>query len=102
MAIVVVLFDLKPGTDAAAYEHWARTTDLPTVNNLDSVNKFCVFKATGLMSGGKSPYQYIEILDLQSLEQLRADAQSEIMRRVAGQFREFADAPLFIVTEPVE
>jgi len=102
MAIVVVLFDLKPGTDAAAYEQWARTTDLPTVNNLESVNKFSVFKATGLMGGGKSPYQYLEILDLQSLEQLRAEARSDIMRKVAAEFREFADTPLFIITEPVE
>ena len=29
---IVCLFNLKPGADRAAYEAWARSTDLPGVN----------------------------------------------------------------------
>jgi len=102
MATVIVLFNLKAGADASAYEHWARTTDLPTVNKLESVKKFSVFKSTGLFGGGAAPYQYVEIIDLHSVEGLRAETRSETMRKVSGEFREFADAPLFIVTESIE
>lgn len=102
MATVIVLFNLKASADAAAYEQWARTTDLPIVNKLESVKKFSVLKSSGLLGGGAAPYQYIEILDLHSVAQLRADTATDTMRKVAGEFREFADAPLFIVTEPVE
>jgi len=102
MTTVVVLFNLKAGADAAAYERWARSTDLPTVNKLESVKKFTVLKSGGLLSGGTAPYQYVELIELHSLEGLRADTKSDTMRKVAAEFREFADAPLFILTESVE
>lgn len=102
MTTVVVLFNLKPGADVAAYENFARTTDLPIVNKLESVKKFSVLKAGGLLGGGAAPYQYVELIELHSLERLRGDTSSETMKKVAAQFREFADAPLFIVTEPLE
>jgi hypothetical protein len=99
MATIVVLFNLKPGADPAEYENWARSTDLPVVNGLDSVKQFTVLKSSALLGGGAAPYQYVEILDVHSVEGLRADATSELMRRVAREFREYADAPLFIVTD---
>jgi hypothetical protein len=102
MTIIIVLFNLKDGAEATDYEQWARTTDLPTVNKLESVKKFSVLKSTGLLGGGAAPYQYVEIIDLHSLERLGADIRSEAMRKVAAEFSKFADEPLFIVTEPVE
>ena len=44
MATVLVLFNLKAGTDVAAYEKWAREKDLPTVRGLGSVNGFDVLR----------------------------------------------------------
>ena len=99
MAKVVVLFNLKPGVAVADYEKFARETDLPIVNQLPSVNRFEVLRATGLMSGGAAPYQYIEILDIKDLAQLGQDVATERMRAVAATFRGFADNPLFIVTQ---
>ena len=102
MTTVVVLFNLKPGVDAAAYERWARTTDLPIVNALDSVKRFEVLKASGLLGGqGGSPYQYVEVLELDSLEGLYADVATPTMQKVAGEFRSFADEPVFIVAAPI-
>lgn len=99
MAKVVVLFNLKPGVAVADYEKFARETDLPIVNQLPSVNRFEVLRATGLMSGGAAPYQYIEILDIKDLAQLGQDVSTEQMRAVAATFRGFADNPQFIVTQ---
>ncbi len=41
---VVVLFNLREGFDVAAYEDWARTTDMPTVRGLGSVSGFEMFR----------------------------------------------------------
>ncbi len=99
MTIVVVLFNLKAGVDPAEYEAWARTRDLPNVNALPSVSSFRVLRSQGLLNGSAAPYQYVELIELHSLEGLRADTKSDLMQGVAREFRAFADAPQFIVTQ---
>lgn len=101
MTKIVVLFNLKTDTDVAAYENWARTTDLPTVNALGSVEKFEVFRTNGLLGGGEAPYQYVEIIDVADMAALGADIGTETMQKVAGEFQAFADAPLFMLTESI-
>jgi hypothetical protein len=102
MSTIVVLFNLKPGKTRADYESWAKTTDLPTVNSLKSVDGFKVLRSSGLLgTGATAPYQYIELLDVNTMEGLFADIGSPLMQKVAAQFQEFADNPLFIVTELV-
>ena len=62
---IIVLFNLKDGVDPAAYEAWARQSDIPGVNALGSVTRFTVHKATGLFgSDAPSPYQYVEVIDI--------------------------------------
>jgi hypothetical protein len=100
MSTIIVLFNLKAGTDATAYEHWARTTDLPIVNALPSVASFEVLRTTGLLGGGGSaPYQYIEVLRLSDPTGLMNDISTPTMQRVAAEFQAFADSPIFITTE---
>jgi len=97
---IIVLFNLKPGADVAAYEHWAKTTDLPVVRSLPSVDDFQVYRATGLLIGdGKPPYQYIEVIDVPDMEGFGRDVASETVQKGAAEFAEFADNPLFILTE---
>lgn len=99
MSTLIVLFNLKSGVDVAAYEHWARTTDLPIVNALPSVAGFEVLRTTGLLGGGQAPFQYVEVLRLSDPAGLMTDIGTPTMQRVAGEFQEFADSPLFITTE---
>lgn len=99
MTTVVVLFNLRSGVTVAEYEKFAREMDLPEVNRLPSVASFEVLKCQGLLGGGASPYQYIEILKLKSLEQLGQDVQSPVMQKVVSAFQALADSPQFIVTE---
>ncbi|MGA9026416.1 MAG: hypothetical protein WB440_10200 [Steroidobacteraceae bacterium] len=98
MSTIVVLFNLKSGVEAEAYEAWARGRDLPNVNALPSVRGFRVLRSQGLLNRAASPYQYVELIELHSLEDFRSDVKSEVMQGVAREFRAFADAPLFIVT----
>ncbi|MCC6829059.1 MAG: REDY-like protein HapK [Novosphingobium sp.] len=100
MTRIIVLLNLKPGKSRADYENWARATDLPTVNALASIDRFEVFEGTGLLRGGPSPYDYIEIIDVADMEAFGKDAATDAMKKVAGEFREWAD-PVFIVTRNI-
>jgi hypothetical protein len=99
MTTIVVLFNLKPGVEAAEYEAWARGTDRPAVDGLPSVREFRVLRSSALLGGAPAPYRYVELIELSSLDGFRAEVKSEAMQAVARSFREFADAPQFIVTE---
>lgn len=103
MQKILVLFNLKPGVDPAAYEDWARTADLPTARGLEAVTQFEVYRSEGLMrTGDAAPYQYVEWLEVTSVEALGNDAQAEAMQAVIAQFQTFADNPQFILMSNVE
>jgi hypothetical protein len=99
MTTLICLFNLKDASQQAAYERWAREVDLPTAGGLPSVDKFEVLRAKGLLTGGPSPFQYVEILRINSMDQLGKDVGSAAMQAVSAQFQAFADNPMFIITE---
>ena len=100
---IVCLFNLKPGVDAGNYEAWARGTDLPGANALKSVARFTVHKATGLFGADdKPPYDYIEVIDIHSMDDFVRDVTDPKFQQVAAAFGEFADNPQFILTEDIE
>jgi hypothetical protein len=101
MTRIIVLLNLKPGKTAEDYERWAVTTDLPTVNGLQSVDSFELFQATGVLgSDAPSPYQYIEVIDVTDMGLFGQETGTETMARVAGEFQTWAD-PIFIVTNKI-
>jgi len=103
MQRLIVMFNLQPGADVAAYENWARTTDLPIVRNLPSVESFTVHKVSGLFGSDEpAPYQYVEIIDIHALDTFLGDVSTDAMQRVAGEFRGFADAPIFMLSDTLQ
>lgn len=100
MTCIIVLVKLKPGKNAADYEKWAKETDLPTVNALPSVGRFDLLRTTGLLTGGKAPCDYVEIIDITDMEQFGKDTGTDAMGAIAAEFQEWAD-PTFILTEKV-
>lgn len=97
---IIVIFNLKEGVSAADYEAWAKKDDIPGVNRLGSVEKFTVHKATGLLgSDAASPYQYVEVLDIQGMDPFLAEISTEEFQAMAAPFQDYADNPQFILTE---
>ncbi len=97
---IICLFNLKEGASAAAYEAWARASDIPGVNALGSVAAFTVHRATGLFgSDAKPPYDYIEVIDIHGMDEFVADVSNPEFQKVAAAFGEFTDNPIFILTE---
>lgn len=100
MKALIVLFRLKPGTDRTAYETWARQTDLPVVRNLPSVGSFDLYRTLGLFGSEEpAPYEYVEVIQITDLDRFGGDVGSATMQKVAGEFRNFADSPLFMLAE---
>lgn len=99
MTTIIVLFNLKEPASRTDYERWAREVDLPAAGGLPSVDRFEVLRSAGLFGGGTPPYQYIEIVRVNDMDQFGKDVATEVMQKVAGQFQAFADKPLFILTE---
>ncbi|QYE35992.1 REDY-like protein HapK [Polymorphobacter sp. PAMC 29334] len=100
---VVVLFNLKPDTDVAAYEDWARTRDIPGVRALPSIDDFQIYRTTGLLGGSApAPYQYVEIIDIADMEGFTTDVAGASSQAIAREFKAFLGAePFFMLTEPL-
>jgi hypothetical protein len=99
---ILALFNLRPGITPAAYEHWAKTVDLPTVNALPSIDKFEVFRITGKLGApDPAPYAYGEIIDIKDMTVFSADIATENMQKVAAEFGRLAET-VFLTTETLE
>ena len=103
MKSLVVLFNLKEGVSAADYEAFAKELDIPTVKSLKSVSEFQVFKSQEIFgSEATPPYQYVEVIHFDSIENLVSDMGKEPkMAEIPAKFQEFADNPVFIVSEVI-
>ncbi|MET0238676.1 MAG: REDY-like protein HapK [Sphingobium sp.] len=101
MTRIIVLLNLKPGKSAADYESWATTTDLPTVNALESIDSFTLHQSVSILgSDDKPPYDYIEVLDVKDMDLFFGEVSTEAMGRIAAEFNEWS-TPIFIVTKAV-
>ena len=70
---------------------------------LPSVDGFEVQRVSGLYgSDADAPYDYVEIIEINSQEQFANDVSTETMAKVAGEFQTFADNPTFMLTENME
>lgn len=99
---IVVLFNLRPGVDSAAYEAWAAASDIPTVRGLQSISGFDVLAATGLLgSDATPPYQYVEVIDVADMDRFGKDIGTDTMKAIAAEFQTFADNPIFVLTRDV-
>lgn len=98
---IICLFNLKPGVDVAEYEEWAKTRDIPGVNDLSSVTRFTVHKATGVFGdeNARPHFQYIEIIDITGIDEFVADISTENFQAAAAPFQGYAEAPQFILTQ---
>ncbi len=99
---IIVLFNLRPGVDPAAYEAWAAATDAPTVRSLASIGGFRVHAFAGLLMGeGTPPFQYIEVLDVADMSQFGPEISTPEMQAISAQFQTFADNPIFLTTRVI-
>lgn len=97
---IVALFNLKPEVSVEDYEKWAKSTDIPTVNGLKSIDDFKVYKSIALLgTEDKPPYAYVEVIDVNDMEGFGADVSTEKMQAIAAEFQGMTSELFFILTE---
>jgi hypothetical protein len=96
---ILALFNLKTGQNPAAYEAWAKATDIPAVRAMASVDDFQVHKVEGLLGSDVAPpYGYIETIDVRDMDQFFAEISTPQAQKIAGEFQSMVDVT-FLVTK---
>ena len=89
---MIVLVNLKEGVSDEDYERWLEERYVPAVLRLASVDEWRGYRVSGLPeSRGDPPCQYVVSVEIDDLDQLGRDINSEQMQLLLGELQQFAD-----------
>jgi hypothetical protein len=89
---MIVLVNLKEDVAPEEYERWLEERYVPAVLDLPSVDEWRGYRVSGLPeSGGELPCQYVVSVEINDLEQLGRDIDSEQVQRLLGELGRYAD-----------
>jgi hypothetical protein len=89
---MVVLVNLKEGVTPEEYEGWLDERYVPAVLGLPSVDEWRGYRVGGRAGAdGGPPYQYIVAVEINDLDQLRKDMESEQVQTLLGELGRYAD-----------
>jgi hypothetical protein len=92
MPTMVVLVKLKDDVAPEEYERWLEERYVPAVLELPSVDEWHGHRVGGLAeAAGESPYEYLVTVEINDLEQLGKDMQSEQVRMLLGELGRYAE-----------
>ena len=92
MPTMVVLVNLKDDVAPEEYERWLEERYVPAVLELPSVDEWHGHRVGGLAeAAGESPYEYLVTVEINDLEQLGKDMQSEQVRMLLGELGRYAE-----------
>jgi hypothetical protein len=69
---VFFLNTLKEGVDPTEYEGWVRRVDYPIARALPAIESYEVTRLEGTIGEGDLPAQYLEVIEVTSVEEYRA------------------------------
>lgn len=103
MATVFFLTKLKKGVDQRKYEKWVKEYDYPTCQKLFKSIKFYTAYKVNETSKKDSPYDFIEHIDMTSIEDYQREMETPEFQELLRQWGEYCDAEsaLVIYTDPV-
>jgi REDY-like protein HapK len=89
---MIVLVNLKEDVAPEDYEHWLQDRYVPAILDLASVDEWRGYRVGGLPeSGGDAPYLYVVSVEINDLEQLSRDMESEQVQRLLSELGRYAD-----------
>ena len=101
MTTMIVPIRLKDGVNPADYEKWATERDIPTATSLPSVDSFALYKVASLIDGSPAPYHYVEVIEINDIEQFPKDAGSEKMQVIASELGQFLGDGAFLMSDRI-
>ncbi len=103
MPTVFFLTKLKEGADLGAYEKWVEEYDYPTCKkNFKSVIFYVAYKVNKAECPD-SPYDFIEHIDMTSMEEYKQEVETPEFQELLRQWAEFIDSETaqVIYTNPI-
>jgi hypothetical protein len=92
MPTMIVLVNLKSGVAPEEYQRWLDERYVPAVLALPSVEEWHGYRVGALAeSGGEPPYEYIVSVEINDLEQLGRDIESEQMQTLLDELGGYAE-----------
>ena len=92
MPTMIVLVNLKEDVAPEDYERWLRDRYVPAILDLASVDEWRGYRVGGLPeSGGDAPYLYVVSVEINDLEKLSRDMESERVQRLLSELGRYAD-----------
>lgn len=103
MTNLILRYRLKAGVTPADFEQWVKTVDHPSMRGLARIQRFDTYRITGMLMGGDTPCDYIEIFEVTDMAGFTGeDMGGTTVQAVMGAFMGFADAPEFMIAEVVD
>jgi REDY-like protein HapK len=100
---VFFLNRLHEGADAAEYEAWIRGVDYPVARAQDAITSYTVTRIEGTLSGeGESPYDYLEVIEIEDLEAYRALGEKPEFEQLLREWSEYVAEAVMIHGEEIE
>jgi len=92
MPTMIVLVNLKDGAAPEEYERWIEERYVPAVLELPSVDEWRGHRVGGFAeSGGEPPYEYVVSVEINDLEQLEEDMESEKVQTLLAELGRYAE-----------
>jgi uncharacterized protein (TIGR02118 family) len=86
---VFFLNTLREGVDPADYESWIRRTDYPVARAQPAVLSYEVTKLEATLDGGAPSVQYLEVLEVSSIEEYRQALDTPAFKDLLDEWSEF-------------
>jgi len=96
MQKVFVMYKLKPGVTVEQYRKWSVDIDQKITPFQPGCHRFEVYEIEGAEKG-KSPYQIIEDIDVESWEAWQKVVKSEDMKKVVKTWGDYGDESTLVV-----
>ncbi len=92
MPTMIVLVNLKDDVAPEEYERWLEERYVPAILGLASVDEWRGHRVGGLAeAAGESPFGYIVTVEINDLEQLGKDMESERVQMLLGELGRYAE-----------
>jgi len=89
---MIVLVNLKEGVASDEYERWLEERYVPAILGLPSIDEWRGHRVGGLAgTAGNPPYQYVVAVEINDLEQLDKDMESEQGQTLLGELDRYAE-----------
>jgi predicted butyrate kinase (DUF1464 family) len=89
---MIVLVNLKDDVAPEEYERWLNERYVPAILGLPSVDEWRGHRVGGLAGAdGEPPYQYIVAVEINDLEQLGKDIESEQVQTLLEELGRYAE-----------